>query len=179
VESWRSTQTGLGLWTKNVCLLNSRNFQLKMTSTVYAMAHVSKATIPHDIGGPSGKRISLTVGGNSNWALRASAFVTARLNSADWPRYSLVVLNCKSSNRMLLAHDDSGSAGHDNSGGTWDPQPVKSTISFRGLQVCWNGQFNLPSILIFFSGHLYFPSRCDHSLVVQSVDLLHFILIIL
>ena len=59
------------------------------------MAHVSKATIPKDSGGPSGKRIGVTVGGDLSWALVVTAFVTERTNSSDWLRYSLVVLNCK------------------------------------------------------------------------------------
>lgn len=80
---------------KNVRPFSSRNVHWELTIAVYAMAHVSKATMPDDIGGPSGKRINLTFRGNLTWALRASAFVTARLNSGDWHRYSLVVLNCK------------------------------------------------------------------------------------
>ena len=62
-------------------------------SAVYAMAQASKAILPRDAGGPWGKRIGVSVGGNLNWALRVGAFVTGRANSNDWLRYSLVVLN--------------------------------------------------------------------------------------
>ncbi|KAF9526218.1 glucan endo-1,6-beta-glucosidase [Crepidotus variabilis] len=85
----------------------------------YAMSHVSKATIPRDIGGPSGQRMKVNVGGSLSWALRVGAFVTGRLNSADWLRYSLVVLNW-----------------NDSTGG-WNPQPVKATIEFRGMQAAY------------------------------------------
>ncbi|KAL1663291.1 glycoside hydrolase family 30 protein [Schizophyllum commune] len=86
----------------------------------YAMAHVSKATIPKDSGGPSGKRIGVTVGGDLSWALVVTAFVTERTNSSDWLRYSLVVLNWR-----------------DNSSGSWNPQNVQTTIEFRGQQATY------------------------------------------
>ncbi|KAF8968748.1 hypothetical protein BDZ97DRAFT_1797849 [Flammula alnicola] len=54
--------------------------------SVYAMAQLSKATIPRDIGGPSGRRIQLQVGGAVSWALRVAAFVTTRIKSGDWNR---------------------------------------------------------------------------------------------
>lgn len=59
------------------------------------MAQASKAILPRDVGGPWGKRIKVAVGGELNWALRVTAFVTGRTNSSDWLRYSLVVLNCE------------------------------------------------------------------------------------
>ncbi|KAI3612797.1 glycoside hydrolase family 30 protein [Moniliophthora roreri] len=83
----------------------------------YAMAQLSKATIPKDAGGPFGQRIGVSIGGELNWALRVAGFVTRRTNSADWSRYSLVVLNW-----------------NDQGGGSWNPQPVQTTIEFRGLQ---------------------------------------------
>ncbi|TRM58245.1 glycoside hydrolase family 30 protein, partial [Schizophyllum amplum] len=95
----------------------------------YAMAHTSKATIPKDAGGPMGKRIGVTVGGTQNWALVVSAFVTERTNSADWLRYSLVVLNW-----------------NDNSGGSWNPQPVKTTIEFRGKQATYTFPVGLTTL---------------------------------
>ena len=52
---------------------------------------MSKGTIPKDKGGPSAQRIGASVGGNSNPVV--SAFVTKRVSSSDWWRYSLVVLN--------------------------------------------------------------------------------------
>ena len=57
------------------------------------MGQASKAILPRDSGGPWGKRIGVSVGGTLNWALRVGAYVTGRVNSADWLRYSLVVLN--------------------------------------------------------------------------------------
>ncbi|KAI0632331.1 glycoside hydrolase [Trametes polyzona] len=86
----------------------------------YAMAQASKAIIPRDAGGPWGKRISVSVGGNQNWALRVSAFVTGRSNTNDWLRYSLVVLNWA-----------------DFPQGYWNPTPVKTTIEFRGKQATY------------------------------------------
>jgi hypothetical protein len=61
----------------------------------YAMAQASKAVIPKDVGGAWGQRIGVTVGGTLNWALRVGAYVTTRVSSSDWLRYSLVVLNCE------------------------------------------------------------------------------------
>jgi hypothetical protein len=48
------------------------------------MAQASKAIVPKDAGGPTGKRIAVSVQGGSSWALRVGAYVTARKNSADW-----------------------------------------------------------------------------------------------
>ncbi len=62
-------------------------------SSVYVMGQAAKAIIPKDANGPFGKRIGVSVGGSLGWALRVSAYVTERANSADWNRYSLVVLN--------------------------------------------------------------------------------------
>jgi len=60
------------------------------------MAQASKAIIPKDAGGPFGQRIGVSVAGNLGWALRVSAFVTRRVASGEWLRYSIVVLNCES-----------------------------------------------------------------------------------
>lgn len=57
------------------------------------MAQASKAIIPKDKGGPWGQRIGVSVGGSLSWALRVSAFVTGRVSSSDWNRYSIVVMN--------------------------------------------------------------------------------------
>ena len=65
------------------------------------MGQASKAILPRDSGGPWGKRIGVSVGGTLNWALRVGAYVTGRVNSADWLRYSLVVLNWCASPRLL------------------------------------------------------------------------------
>jgi len=86
----------------------------------YSMAQASKAIIPKDAGGPYGQRIDVSVGGSLSWALRVSAFVTARVSSTDWLRYSIVVMNW----------DDSAST-------TWNPQPVTATIEFRGMQATY------------------------------------------
>lgn len=83
----------------------------------WTMAQASKAIAPKDAGGPGGKRIGVSVSGGSGWALRVGAYVTARVNSGDWLRYSLVVLNW-----------------NDNNNGNWNPQSVDSTIEFRGMQ---------------------------------------------
>ncbi|KAJ7863260.1 glucan endo-1,6-beta-glucosidase [Mycena leptocephala] len=82
----------------------------------YAMAQASKAVIPKDVGGAWGQRIGVTVGGTLNWALQVGAYVTTRVSSSDWLRYSLVVLNW-----------------NDSIGG-WNPTPVTTTIEFRGMQ---------------------------------------------
>ncbi|TDL27029.1 glycoside hydrolase [Rickenella mellea] len=91
-----------------------------MNQEFYSMAQASKAILPRDIGGPWGTRIGVTVGGTLNWALRVNAFVTGRTNAADWNRYSIVVLNW-----------------YDNSNSNWNPQPVKTTIEFRGQQATY------------------------------------------
>lgn len=57
------------------------------------MAQASRAITPKDVNGPWGQRIKITLGGTLNWALRVNAFVTGRVSSTDWLRYSLVVLN--------------------------------------------------------------------------------------
>ncbi|KAN0080276.1 glycoside hydrolase family 30 protein [Tylopilus felleus] len=86
----------------------------------YAMAQASKAILPRDPGGPWGQRIGVSVGGNLDWALVVGAYVTRRVSSTDWNRYSIVVLNW----------DDSAST-------TWNPQPVTATIEFRGRQATY------------------------------------------
>ena len=87
----------LGASTKNVGLqITSGQAEVSDHVQVYAMAHLSKATIPKDAGGPFAKRIGVSVGGSLNWSLRVGAFVTRRSNPSEWSRYSLVVLNCRS-----------------------------------------------------------------------------------
>ncbi|KAG7447217.1 glucan endo-1,6-beta-glucosidase [Guyanagaster necrorhizus] len=86
----------------------------------YSMAQASKAIIPKDTGGPFGKRVGVTVGGSLSWALQVGAYVTERVSSTDWLRYSLVVLNWD-----------------DTTNGTWDPTPVQTTIEFRGMQATY------------------------------------------
>lgn len=60
------------------------------------MAQASKAVIPKDAGGPSGRRIGVSVGGSSGWGLRVGAYVTHRASASDLSKYALVVLNCES-----------------------------------------------------------------------------------
>ncbi|KAI0270572.1 glycoside hydrolase [Gloeopeniophorella convolvens] len=86
----------------------------------YSMAQASRAILPRDVNGPWGKRVGVSVGGELNWALRVGAYMTGRVSSTDWLRYSLVVLNW----------DDSAST-------TWNPQPVQATIEFRGTQATY------------------------------------------
>jgi hypothetical protein len=86
----------------------------------YVMAHAGKAILPRDVGGPFGQRIGVAVGGSIGWALRVGAYVTRRVSSSDWLRYSLVVLNW----------DDSAST-------QWNPVPVQTTIEFRGMQASY------------------------------------------
>ncbi|KAK0463046.1 glucan endo-1,6-beta-glucosidase [Desarmillaria tabescens] len=86
----------------------------------YVMAQASKAIIPKDTGGPFGKRVAVTVGGSLSWALRVGAYVTGRVSSSDWLRYSLVVLNWD-----------------DTPNGSWNPTPVQTTIEFRGMQATY------------------------------------------
>ncbi|TBU27192.1 glycoside hydrolase [Dichomitus squalens] len=86
----------------------------------YSMAQAAKATLPRDAGGPWGKRIGVSVGGTLSSALTVGAYVTGRVNSADWLRYSLVVLNS-----------------NDHPNGPWDPVPVQTTIEFRGMQATY------------------------------------------
>ncbi|EED79950.1 hypothetical protein POSPLDRAFT_135050 [Postia placenta Mad-698-R] len=86
----------------------------------YSAAQASKAILPKDSGGPFGQRIEVTVNGDLNWGLIVSGFVTNRVNSSDWPRYSLVVLNWD-----------------DQPNGSWDPTPITATIEFRGMQATY------------------------------------------
>lgn len=110
---------------------------------VYSMAQASKAIIPKDAGGPFGQRIGVSVGGSLSWALRVGAYVTGRVSSSDWLRYSIVVMNCTSDQLVLsnaswnVLNDDSPVQGNDNASSSWNPQPVKTTIEFRGMQATY------------------------------------------
>ncbi|KAJ7279111.1 glycoside hydrolase [Mycena rebaudengoi] len=86
----------------------------------YAMAQASKAIIPKDPTSPFARRMGVSVGGTLNWALVVGAYVAERVPSTEWQRYSLVVLNW-----------------NDNSGGSWNPTPVQTTIEFRGQQATY------------------------------------------
>ncbi|KAL4251807.1 glycosyl hydrolase 30 family protein [Abortiporus biennis] len=86
----------------------------------YSMAQASKAVLPRDQNGPFGTRIGVSVGGSMSWGLVVNAFVTGRVNPSDWLRYSIVVLNWA-----------------DTTNGAWDPQPIQTTIEFRGMQATY------------------------------------------
>ncbi|KZV72582.1 glycoside hydrolase family 30 protein [Peniophora sp. CONT] len=86
----------------------------------YNLAQAARAVNPKDVGGPYGQRIEVTLGGSMSWALRVTAFVTERISSSDWNRYSIVVLNW----------DDSSST-------TFNPVDVTATIEFRGKQATY------------------------------------------
>ncbi|TRM69207.1 hypothetical protein BD626DRAFT_473308 [Schizophyllum amplum] len=66
----------------------------KLRQEFYALARLSKATLPKDAGGSFGKRIGVSVAGSRSWTLVVSAFVPERTSSSAQARYSLVVLNC-------------------------------------------------------------------------------------
>ncbi|KAK0238073.1 glucan endo-1,6-beta-glucosidase [Armillaria nabsnona] len=102
----------------------------------YALAQASKAIIPKDKGGPFGKRVQVDVGGNLSWALRVGAYVTGRTSSSDWLRYSLVVLNW-----------------YDHPNGTWSPQPVDTTIEFRGMQARYTFPVGVTTLWWYGSPH--------------------------
>jgi len=102
-----------------IATINS-NGTYDVNQEFYAMAQASKAIIPKDTGGPWGTRIGVSVGGSLNWALVVGAYVTGRVKSSDWNRYSLVVLNL-----------------NDNSTTTWNAQPVQTTIEFRDMQATY------------------------------------------
>jgi len=102
-----------------IVTINS-NGTYALNQEFYSMAQASKAIIPKDSGGPWAKRIGVSVGGLLNWALVVGAYVTERVNSSNWNRYSLVILNL-----------------YDNSTGSWNPQPVQTTIEFRDMQATY------------------------------------------
>lgn len=91
----------------------------KVNQEFYAMAHASKAIIALDVGGPSAKRIGVTIGGNMNWALVAGAYVTGRAKPSDPFRYSIVVLNWN------------------NNVAACQPASIQATIHFRGKQAIY------------------------------------------
>jgi hypothetical protein len=102
---------------------------------VYSMAQASKAIIPRDAGGPFGRRIGVSVGGSTGWGLRVGAYVTHRASASDFSRYALVVLNCESAVSMLQSLNKISLPGDDSAARNLNPQPIKTTIEFRGLQV--------------------------------------------
>jgi len=102
------------------------------------MAQASKAIIPRDAGGPFGQRIGVSVGGSTGWGLRVGAYVTNRASASDYSRYALVVLNCELDvYTVILKCLNSGFflQGDDSAATNWNPQSIKTTIEFRGLQV--------------------------------------------
>ncbi|KAG8215401.1 glycoside hydrolase superfamily [Butyriboletus roseoflavus] len=96
----------------------------------YAMAQASKAILPRDSGGPWGQRIGVSVGGSLDWALVVGAYVTGRISSIDWNRYSPRGVELVETLSRSVGRDDSAST-------TWNPQPVTATIEFRGMQATY------------------------------------------
>jgi len=88
----------------------------------FGIAHASKAVIPRDSKGQWAERIDTVVKGPQNDTIIVTAYQTPASNSADFNRYSLVVLN----------FDDGAS-----SSGGWNPQPARVTIQFRGVQASY------------------------------------------
>jgi hypothetical protein len=94
--------TSCGSGCRSIAQINNDG-SYSLNQEFYAMAQASKAIIPKDVGGAWGKRIGVTVGGSLNWALIVGAYVTTRVKSTDWLRYSLVVLNCELSLSPMVA----------------------------------------------------------------------------
>lgn len=101
------------------------------------MAQASKAILPKDTGGPWGQRIGVTVAGSLDWGLRVGAYVTKRVSSSDWNRYSLVVMNWFVFSTIDLGFQANFFHGHrdDSSSSTFNPVSIDATIEFRGQQV--------------------------------------------
>ncbi|KAJ8503103.1 hypothetical protein ONZ45_g11150 [Pleurotus djamor] len=114
---------------------------------LYSMAQASKAILPRDVGGPFGQRIGVSVGGSTGWALRVGAYVTGRANPSDWLRYSLVVLNW-----------------NDNASSNWNPQPVSTTISFRGMQASYTFPVGVTTLWWYAPATGSFTASSDGSL---------------
>ncbi|KAG2034172.1 glycoside hydrolase family 30 protein [Suillus americanus] len=104
---------------RGVVQINS-NGTWSVNQEFYAMAQASKAILPRDVDGPWGQRIGVSVGGSLDWALVVGAYKTGRVLSSDWNRYSIVVLNWG---------DSASTSGN--------PQSVKATIKFRGMQATY------------------------------------------
>ena len=87
--------------TKSVHFLSAlhctyRTKHVSFSLLVYSMAQASKAIILKDAGGLFGQRIGVSVRGSVGWALQVGTYVTGHSSSSDWPRYSIVVMNCGS-----------------------------------------------------------------------------------
>jgi hypothetical protein len=79
----------------------------------------------------------VSVGGWASGYLQVGAYVTGRAKSSDWSRYALVVLNwyvsymSRGAVLTLFGRRDTD----DN--GNWNPQSVRTTIEFRGVQATY------------------------------------------
>lgn len=125
---------------------------------VYSMAQASKAIIPKDPGGPFGQRLGVSVGGSLGWGLRVGAYVTHRTSATEWSRYALVVLNCELGVNRFTNFIDILVEGYDSAATSWDPHPIKTTISFRDLQVReLLIQNELVSMIVFCQATYTFP----------------------
>ncbi|KAF6749507.1 glycoside hydrolase [Ephemerocybe angulata] len=112
------------------------------------LAQASKGIIPRDIGGPSARRIGVAVQGTMSATLRVGAYVTYRTSSKDAPRYSLVVLNW----------NDSASSG-------WNPQPVTTTIEFRGKRATFTFPVGVTTLSWYAANITQLATREDDFLV--------------
>ncbi|TFK29093.1 glycoside hydrolase [Coprinopsis marcescibilis] len=82
----------------------------------YALAQISKGTIPRDINGPGARRLGVSIDGSLKEKFSVGAYVTYRTKSTDQLRYSLVVLNMNDGNN----------------------DPVTATIQFRDKRVSFS-----------------------------------------
>ena len=107
------------------------------------MAQASRGILPRDEGGPFGIRLGVSVGGNLAWGLRVGAYVTHRVSSTDWLRYSLVVLNWYVDRLAGLARQtDASSVGTTAPRQHGTPSPSKQRLSSEGpryvsVHECW------------------------------------------
>jgi len=150
-------------------ILSRQDLIIQICLVVYSMAQASKAIIPKDPGGPSGKRIGVSVGGSSGWALRVGAYVTYRVSSDEWLRYALVVLNCKStlSPRRRRKNPESLIRGRRRF------NELETSTSDNHYRVSWPPGdypylFIYLQLMMLSTGHVYFSSGCHHSLVVRA-----------
>jgi len=104
---------------RGIVTINS-NGSYYLNQEYYVIAQNSRAVTPKDTNGPWGTRIGVSIAGSLNWSLRVQAYVTGRVSTTDWDRYSLVVLNW----------DDSSST-------NWNPVDITATIEFRGKQATY------------------------------------------
>jgi hypothetical protein len=116
------------------------------------MAHAQKAVLPKDVGGPRGKRLGVSVGGNMGWGLRVGAYVTGRASSTDWCTCGIWIAHSFLTHYPQTATASSCSTvrGHlafhvlmltvvdvdaDKTNNNWNPQQIPTTISSCSLLI--------------------------------------------